>query len=447
MKKKNNKILTTDSILTGTAKPDVNTAWANSGALIEPDNSKYNLGWTSGEKPFYQYMNFVQNRADTFIKHVNEYGIAQWDGVTIYSQYSIVLFTDGNIYQSLADSNQNNQPDESPTFWKLLSEEFSQSIGDQNRIINSGFPFWQRVNPAGTALGTNAIGYACDRWIASTGLGGGQATVLRGTFAAGTTLENSDDPIYYYQHQQTAASTTGYPPGLTTRLEDVRTYAGKKITVSFGGMVSAGSTNFYIVLVQDFGSGGSTAVEIPSSSVALTNSLLRYEVVFDVPSISGKIIGPGNNLGISIFFDQGSTYTTRTTNVMTNLGEQANYYHNKLLSQELLDCQRYYEKSYLLDIPPGSLTKVGAAGLRHGGDNAAVYYQPLKFVPKRVAPTISLYSTDDGAIDKWLNGGTGSNVDVSISSNGISNNSAEVEIAAGIANAHIYGHWTAESEL
>lgn len=445
MKKKSKKILTTDSLLTGTAKPDVNTAWANAGALIDPGSAKYNTGWISGEKPFYQYMNFVQNRADTFIKHVNEYGIAQWDNITTYSQYSIVLFTDGNIYQSLVDSNQNNQPDTSPTFWKLLSEEFSQSIGDQNRIINSGFAFWQRVNPAGIALSANTIAYACDRWITSTGLGGGQATVSRGTFSPGTTLENSDDPIYFYQHVQTAASTTGYQPGLLTKLEDVRTYAGKTITVSFGGAVTAGATNYQVFIIQDFGSGGSSSVELANPAKPLTSTLERYEETFNIPSVSGKTIQTGNNLTIAIFFDQNVTFTTRITNVMTNIGTEANYYHNKLLSQELLDCQRYYEKSYNIDILPGSTTDAGSIGERYGSNTASPYYKTIYYVKKRVTPTINLYSPNGGAISRWYDGTNGANVVVS--ANVIGESISQILINLTNSNAHVYGHFTAEAEL
>jgi hypothetical protein len=108
----------------GTVKPNVNRAWANSagpGNITNPGNAKYDSGWdTIGEKPLRQHMNYILNRADEFEKHVNEYGICQWDAITSYSIHSIVQTANGKLFKSLQNINVNNDPELFPAFWAPL---------------------------------------------------------------------------------------------------------------------------------------------------------------------------------------------------------------------------------------------------------------------------------------------------------------------------------------
>lgn len=99
-----------------TSKPNINVAWAQTGNVIAPNDVRITGGWQL-EKPPYQTANFVENRQDTFLKHVNEMGIPVWDAITSYSLNSLTAGTDGNIYQSLSSTNVNNNPITSPTQW------------------------------------------------------------------------------------------------------------------------------------------------------------------------------------------------------------------------------------------------------------------------------------------------------------------------------------------
>jgi hypothetical protein len=100
------------------SKPSIKNVWATSGLKVEPSDAKVDTGWIV-ERPPHQFQNFLQNRVDQFIKHVNEAGIPVWDAVTIYTAgKSYVQGSDGKIYKCVTDGfNQN--PVGNPTNWSL----------------------------------------------------------------------------------------------------------------------------------------------------------------------------------------------------------------------------------------------------------------------------------------------------------------------------------------
>jgi hypothetical protein len=100
------------------SKPSIKNVWATSGLKVEPSDAKVDTGWIV-ERPPHQFQNFLQNRVDQFIKHVNEAGIPVWDAVTIYtSGKSYVQGSDGKIYKCVVDGF-NNNPVGNPTKWTL----------------------------------------------------------------------------------------------------------------------------------------------------------------------------------------------------------------------------------------------------------------------------------------------------------------------------------------
>lgn len=110
-----------------TNKPNVNIAWAESGAKIYPGDAKYAQGWIA-EVPTHQNFNYIQNQFGTFQKHINESGIAAWDGLTNYSKGSLVSYQissdDTRVYQSLTDLNTNNNPSASSESWIDITDQF-----------------------------------------------------------------------------------------------------------------------------------------------------------------------------------------------------------------------------------------------------------------------------------------------------------------------------------
>lgn len=106
-------------------KPDFTYVWASGGAVVAPNDSKKQLGWVAEAPPF-QYDNWLQNRQDQMLAHINQRGIAAWDALTNYEAggLSYVQGSDGKVYKSVAASGpsatvQNPTTDGTDTYWTV----------------------------------------------------------------------------------------------------------------------------------------------------------------------------------------------------------------------------------------------------------------------------------------------------------------------------------------
>lgn len=106
-------------------KPDMQQLWASGGDIVEPSDLKKQQGWTV-EVPPHQFENWIQNRQDEYLAHINQRGIPAWDGLTNYEAggLSYVQGSDGKIYQSVAASGplsvvSNPTTDVSDTYWTI----------------------------------------------------------------------------------------------------------------------------------------------------------------------------------------------------------------------------------------------------------------------------------------------------------------------------------------
>ena len=107
-------------------KPDVNRIFAATGSSIAPSNVKINLGWVS-EIPDFEFENWIQNRQDSFIAHINQVGVVTWDAETEYrAGKSFIQSTDGIIYKALT-TNKNKLPQSNTLDWKPAFSEFGFS--------------------------------------------------------------------------------------------------------------------------------------------------------------------------------------------------------------------------------------------------------------------------------------------------------------------------------
>lgn len=97
---------------------DINKIWAAGGDIVTPADTKINNGWVE-EIPPHEWENYLQNKQDLSIAHINQHGIALWDSVTEYQAgKSYVTGSDGIIYVCIS-TNVNNNPvtDLSQTYW------------------------------------------------------------------------------------------------------------------------------------------------------------------------------------------------------------------------------------------------------------------------------------------------------------------------------------------
>lgn len=136
-------------------KPDYSEIWASGGSIVEPSDVKKQTGWTA-EVPPYQWENWVQNRQDQMLAHINERGIAEWDQVTEYQQNkSYVQGSDGNLYRAiLTHTNQDPVADVSGTYWALSATQVASQteaeteVGAVNNKVSTPLRVFQAIRSA-----------------------------------------------------------------------------------------------------------------------------------------------------------------------------------------------------------------------------------------------------------------------------------------------------------
>ena len=133
--------------------------------------------------------------------------------------------------------------------------------------------------------------------------------------------------------------------------------------------------------------------------------------------------------------------------VQLEAGSVATPFENRPIGTELALCQRYYEKSYPIATPIGSITTQGTISCRMAATQNDVMASYPFVVEKRTTPTMINYSSGTGLSGKVYNGSTG--LDVSgntfiVSSKGIKYFVTDANMSAG--NIVSY-EFTASAEL
>lgn len=220
--------------------------------------------------------------------------------------------------------------------------------GFRNQCVNGNFDIWQN--------GTTFTGseYGADQWL--HGRVGTTHTVTRQRFTLGQTDVPGEPEFFCRTVVSSVAGASNYSV-LLQPLEDVRTFAGQQVTVSFKAKADA-TKSIAIELLQNFGTGGSPSADVTGigvSKVSIGTSWQQVSVTATVPSISGKTLGTDNNdsLHLTIFFDAGSSYNSRTASlgqqsgtfdiakVQIEPGSVATPFERRPIGVELALCKRY----------------------------------------------------------------------------------------------------------
>ena len=212
----------------------------------------------------------------------------------------------------------------------------------KNKIINGAFDIWQRGTSFTPANGTAT--YTADRFYIFMS-GTYSATVSQQSFTAGSAPAAPYEGQFFWRN--TISSITGSLSfnRFAQRIEDVRTLANQAVTISFWAKAGA-NASWTPQLVQDFGSGGSSAVFTSGTAVSVTASWQRFTQTITLPSISGKTIGTGNNLTFLIDMPVSGAQTNDVWGVQVEAGNTATVFQTATgtLEGELAACQRYYYK-------------------------------------------------------------------------------------------------------
>lgn len=211
-----------------------------------------------------------------------------------------------------------------------------------NAIINGAFDIWQR----GTSFSmTTANTFTADRFRSFRDGTGATVTVSQQAFTPGTAPVSGYESAYFWRYAQTVAGTGGtYSNFLVQNIEDVRTFAGQTVTLSFWAKADA-ARSIRVNMGQTFGSGGSADVYLTDQTIALTTSWARYTATFTMGSLTGKTIGTGSSI-----FPQFATVAVNTIQtidiwgVQLEAGSTATAFKRNAsnIQGELAACQRYY---------------------------------------------------------------------------------------------------------
>jgi hypothetical protein len=211
-------------------------------------------------------------------------------------------------------------------------------VAGKNKIINGDFGVWQR----GTSF-TAAGGNLCaDRMIYNAGT---TPTVSQQPFTFGDIL--GYNPQFFLRFVK--GNTTADALSITQRIEDVRTFAGQTVTLSFWARGSAAFTNAPLTR-QVFGSGGSGDVYTTYTTQSITTSWTRYSMTFTMPSISGQTLGAGSFVDMYFIRFTGTTnITVDVWGVQLEIGSVATPFTTATgtFQGELAACQRYYWRTTL----------------------------------------------------------------------------------------------------
>lgn len=352
-------------------------------------------------------------------------------------------------------------------FLAACSVIFAAGIGAgglKNRAINGAFELFQRGLSRDAS---NAEVYVADRWAGladALGAGTGTATITRQDFATGQT-EVPLQPAHFLRWTQTLSSSSAAPT-LAQKVEDVSSLANGNLAVS---VWLKGDVNHTVTLscTQKFGSGGSGDVVVGSQAFSVTTTWQRFTKIFAVPSIAGATVGAGSHTRLSLALPSGQLFTVDVADFQLERSNTVSQFDRRPLELELLLAKRYFEKSYDVDVAPGTSTRAGpSTGMTvsdaPSGNIQFLYALEREFaVLKRGTPTVVWFAPDVsdhtqpivGNIQVfWLQGGGTINipvvqtVDPGASSTGFPKISSGAPVPAA-SRWPMYAHWTADAEL
>ena len=224
----------------------------------------------------------------------------------------------------------------------------AQFAAGKNKFINGDFGIDQRQTSSTTSNGA----YIFDRW--STVLSGGTVTYSKQTFTPGAAPVAGYEATNYLRAISSGQATGNYA-AFSQNIEDVRTFAGQTVTVSFWAKAGTGTPKVGVRVRQFFGTGGSTAVATIATAQTITTSWARYSFTVAVPSISGKTIGTENTtaLSLQIIFSDDTTFssgvgiqngTFEFWGLQIEAAQTASPFQTATGTKqgELAACQRYY---------------------------------------------------------------------------------------------------------
>jgi len=344
----------------------------------------------------------------------------------------------------------------------------------RNRIINGNMVIDQRNAGASVATSSGTFIYTVDRWqaiYAATSKYTIQQNAGSVTLPAGFTKYLG------------VTSTSAYTPSSTEYFAVRQFIEGYNTAdLAWGAASAKAVTLSFLVYSSLTGSFGGALVNSAQTrsypftySVPVANTWTTISIT--VPGDTTGVWATDNATGIDLRLGLGcgSTYngtagawaagnyvsvtgavsvvgtsgaTFYITGVQLEVGTKATPYEMQIYSDQLAQCQRYFSKSYNIDVVPGTATYVGALATFSPTASTNRPVVPIFFpVSMRTTPTLTAYSPNNGASGNFYNNDAAANFAVQVSVNTGSSGASWLPSGTLTTNAFFTGHWTATAEL
>jgi hypothetical protein len=344
------------------------------------------------------------------------------------------------------------------------------AFGTRNRIINGDMRIDQRN--AGASVTPTGEQYTLDRWVARV-TAASKYSVQRN---AGSVTPPPGFTNYLGVTSQSAYTLTGNENYNIEQIIEgfnvadlnwgtasavpctLSFWVRSSLTGTFGGSIATTRTAVWVMpFTYTISSANTwTYVTVPvtaptTTGGAETDNTAGVFLRFGLGSIgtaAGGSNGVWTNAGnfvqpsgtVSVVGTNGATFLL--TGVQLEPGTVATPFERRSYGQELALCQRYYEKSYAASVAPGTVTTNNGWGIYINAGTLGGRSCEWK-VPKRTAPSVTVYSTVTGASGKLNNAGIS---DVNAVASDPSEHSVLVYAATG-TSANFYWHTVASAEL
>jgi hypothetical protein len=278
-----------------------------------------------------------------------------------------------------------------------LSYQANWAAG-KNKLINGDF----NINQRGFTSTTTTATFGFDRWVLSAT--DGTTTYSAQTFTLGAAPVAGYEGTNFARLVSTGQTATNALSALNQPIENVRTFAGQTITVSFWAKAASGTPNVTVFGLQNFGGSGSSPVFIAANNKqAISTSWVRYSFQLVIPSIAGKTIaGGGDLLRLYVTTSAGSDRNSYTNSlgiqsetidiwgVQAEAATVATAFQTATgtLQGELAACQRYY---YRQTAALNNASIFGTGGYINSTTNAEIFVNLP--VTMRTQPSSLDYST------------------------------------------------------
>jgi hypothetical protein len=341
------------------------------------------------------------------------------------------------------------------------------ALSNRNLIINGAMQVAQRGTSV--AMATAAV-FCTDRFKAVQGSSfnwqstltqendgpSGFSKSLKVNVDTASTPTGSHNAVFYYRLEGQDCQSLGYGTS-DARTTTLSFWVKSNKTGTYSVQFANNNPSKYLLVEYSINSADTWEYKTMSfagdtASTVDNDNDIGLDVRWNLAAGSTDLAAPTNTWvstgGIRASNDQVNLMDTvnnywQFTGLQLEVGSKATPFEHKRFSEELRDCNRYFEKSYDYSTPPGTVTNAGMFGLRKSNISSSILDINLNYTRKRIFPTVIIYSPQTGASGKARN----DTVDITAQGTDIGENNCRVTGTTASANRFISAHYTADAEL